>query len=104
MGLMPFWSLLTSPFNELLKVLGDFVKQLICDAGRHFDRSGKDARQNATQMTERAGSINSPNGIRFKSLFSRQIHGQGIEVVAHHLGADILAGSEPSEAGSVFEV
>ena len=91
MGFMPFRSLLTSFFDEFLKVFGDFVKQLISDAGRHLDRRGKDARQNSAQMTERAGSINPPNGIRFKSLFSRQKYSQGIEVIAHHFGTDILA-------------
>ncbi len=91
MGFMPFWSLLTSSFDDSLKGLGDLVKKLIIDARRHLDGASDHARQNAAQMTERAGSINPPNGIGFTSLFSRQKHSQGIEVIVYHFGTGSLA-------------
>ena len=37
-------------------------------------------------------------------LFSGEINGQGIEVVADHFGTEILASGQPGKARSVFEI
>lgn len=51
----------------------------------------------------KAMAIDPRRRISGEVLRAGQIRGQGVEVVADHLGAGVLTGGEPSEAGSVFE-
>ena len=67
-------------------------------------RRREDARQQAAQMAEGDGAIDAPRRPGREVLLGGQIRGQGVEVVADHLGAGVLAGGEPSEARGVFEV
>ena len=54
-------------------------------------------------MTERHRPIDPPRRVRLNQLRRGQIGGQGIEVVADHLRPDILACSQPSQAGSMLQ-
>ena len=90
--------------HEFLKVGGDFGEQSGGQARGHCDDAGEDARQQAAQMAEGDGAIDPPRRLGRDVLRAGQIRCQGVEVVADHLGAGVLAGSEPSEARGVFEV
>ena len=90
--------------HEFLKIGGDLGEQGGGQAHGHRDDAGQHTRQQTTQMAEGDGAIDPPGRIGGEVLRAGQIRGQGVEVVADHLGAGVLAGGEPSEAGSVFEI
>lgn len=89
--------------DESLKVQGDFGEELGDDAGGQAQAAGEHARQEAAQMREGERAVDAPGRLRFDDLLGRQIGRQGIEIVADHLGADILARREPGQAGRMLE-
>ena len=48
--------------------------------------------------------IDSPFGIAGQPFLNGQVGSQGIEIVTNHLGPDILAGGQPSQAGRVLQI
>lgn len=98
------WSRPASAGDEFLKVAGDFEEEFGGHAGGHANHAGDHARQEAAKMAESDGAIDPPRRARRHVLFGRQIGGQGIEVVTHHLGTDILAGGQPGQAGGVLDI
>lgn len=99
-----FWSRSASSGNNFLNVLGDFAEQFSGHAGGHAKHAGEYARQETAQVTERHRPIDPPRRVRLNQLLSGQIGGQGIEVVTDHLGPDILASGQPSQAGSMLNI
>lgn len=107
MGFVRFratWSRSAAAGNKFLKVLGNFAEQFGGDTGAHAHYASEHAGQAAAKMTEGDGAIDPPRRVRRNELLGRQIGGQGIEVVTHHLGADILAGGQPSQAGRMLKI
>jgi hypothetical protein len=92
-----------SVFDEGLEIFGDFGEylgeSLVAD-----DAQGQGTGQQAAQVIESQGSVDAI--LRFdRNMFPGcQKSGQGVEVVADDLGADVLLRSEPSQTGSVLEI
>jgi hypothetical protein len=107
MRLMRFWSRgsrSASTRDKLLKVFGDFAEQFGGKTSAHAHCAGEDSRQDAAKVTESNGAIDPPRRFRCNEMLCRQIGRQGIEVVTHHLGADVLAGGQPSQARHVLKI
>lgn len=107
MRFVGFWaagSRSASSGDEFLKVLGDVGEQFGGKASAHARHTGEHTGQEAPKVTERDGAIDPPRRVRRDELLGRQIGGQGIEVVTDHLGTDILAGGQPSQAGGVLKI
>lgn len=92
-----------SACDEFLKVWGDFDEKIGGKPSGHPQHAGEHPRHETAKVTESDRAIHPPWRIRFDQLLGRQIGSQGIEVVAHHICHDILAGGEASQAGGVFE-
>jgi len=96
-------SRLTAVGHEFLKVGSYFGEQVGGHARGHRDDASKDTRQETMQMTEGDRAIDAPRRIGRKVSLGGQISGQGVEIVADHLGAAVLAGGQPGEARGVLE-
>ena len=98
------WSRPASAGDEFLKVLGDFAEQFGGNTSGHAHHAGEHTGQETPKVTESDRAIHPPRRVRRNKLLRRQIGSQGIEVVTHHLGTDVLGGGQPSQAGRVLKV
>lgn len=98
-----FWSRSASSGNKFLEVFGDFAEQFSGQTGGDAKHAGEHVRQETAKVTESHRPIDPPRRVRLNMLLSGQIGGQGIEVVTDHFGPDILARSQPSQAGSMLQ-
>ncbi len=89
--------------DEFLKVFDDFGEEFCDEVAGQANAAGEHLGQQAAQMRECQGAIDTPRRIWGDELLGRQIGGQRIEVVANHLGADILTSRQPSQAGRVLK-
>lgn len=90
-------------FDEGLEIFSDF--------GEHFgeglvadDAQGEGTRQQAADVIESQGSVDAMLRFDRNMLPGCQKGGQGVEVVADDLGADVLLRCKPSQTGSVLEI
>ncbi len=86
-----------------MKIQDDLGEEFGDDAGGQAQAAGEHARQEAAQMREGQRAIDAPRRLRGDELLGGQIGCEGIEVVADHLGADVLTGREPGQAGRMLE-
>ena len=89
--------------DKFLQVQDSFGEQVGDEACACPHSSAEDAREQAAQVRECLCSVDAPRRIRRDEVVGRQIDSQGIEVVADHLGADILAGGQPGQAGGMLK-
>lgn len=105
MGLGSVWSGLGSASDEPKEVSGEFCKdaEQLTDCGRlSDDPSG----QTTLEVSENVGAIDAIvlSCLDVEVLPGGTEYGEGVEVVAEHLGTEILLGSEPGDPGELFEV
>ena len=86
-----------------MQVEDNFGEQVGDEACACPHSSAEDARQQAAQVRVGLCSVDAPRRIRRDEVVGRQIDSQGIEVVADHPGADILAGGQPGQAGGMLK-
>ena len=89
--------------DEFLKVFDDFGEETGDESAGQAKATGEHLGQEAAQVREGQGAIDTPRRIWGNEVLGRQISGQRIEVVADHLGADILTGREPGQAGRMLK-
>ena len=96
---------LGSTLDEPKEVSGQFCK----DAEQLIDRrrvSDEPTGQTTLEVSENVGAVDAIvlSCLDVEVLLGGTEYGEGVEVVAEHLGAEILLCGEPGDPGELFEV